>query len=410
MPLKLVDAESLFQFNYQKLRKNMTSSLGIDLGNTYSSAAYLNDEMVPITLSISGDSSGLSQIPSTVLFHEDGSYQAGVVPDPKRSDKALISSMKRWIHREKNSSGQYVAYPLQMISRKDDELKVGEKNWSAHEVCSLILKNLKERSEKKLSSEVSSATITFPLCFGKNQQDLIRQSAQSAGFKKVEMIDETLAAALAYAYCEKKKGRILFFDLGGGTLDVALIDLQENSLKVLSCAGTADLGSDDMDHRIAQRLLMEIEDKYGKDIANSDEMKKFFYEDSERAKRALSHRGSYDFRFSNPEKGIEYQRSLSRFEMTQMIQDLIDQAVEYCEHVLAVANLKKEDLDGVVLTGGASRMLVLQHTLEKFFGKKPCLSLNPSDAVAMGAAVYGGIKDGSLPAFQIELAKPASIA
>lgn len=384
----------------------MTSSLGIDLGNTYTSAAYLNEQMTPVTLPISGDSSGLSQIPSTVLFHEDGSYQAGIMPDTKCSKNALISSMKRWIHREKSSAGQYMAYPLQMISRKDDKVKVGSKNWSANEVCSLILKNLKERSEKKLSSNLSSATITYPICFGENQQELIRSSAQFAGFQKVEMIDETLAAALAYSYCEKKRGKILFFDLGGGTLDVAVIEVTESAIKVLSCSGTADLGSDDMDHRIAQRLLMEIEDKYGKDVANSDEMKKFFYEDSEKAKRALSHRGSYDFRFSNPEKGIEYQRSLSRYEMTQMVQDLIDQAVEYCEHVLTVANVKKEELSEVILTGGASRMLVLQNTLEKFFEKKPCLSLNPSDAVAMGAAIYGGIKDGSLPAYQIETAQP----
>jgi Fe-S protein assembly chaperone HscA len=362
--------------------------VGIDLGTTFSLAAYVKDGR-PIVVR---DEAGVALVPSVISFHDDGSVLVGT---PAR-DRALsdpehtIFSVKRLMGRTlADLQKELKLIPHQIVEREVEpgrkvlHVRIASKEHTPEELSALILKEVRRRA-----GNPSKAVITVPAYFDDSQRQATRDAGRIAGLDVLRIINEPTAAALAYGLDRKRTGTVAVYDLGGGTFDCSILSLSEGVFKVLATNGDTYLGGDDFD-----RALMDLAAKeMGVDLEKRDpELLQHLRDSAERTKIALSSAESAEMRVAIPARGLMFHRTFSRSEFETLLQPFIDRSLERCRSALKDAGLRRDQIDEVVLVGGSTRIPYVRRRVGEFFGRQPHTELNPDEVVAMGAAIQADI-------------------
>ncbi len=375
----------------------MAKIIGIDLGTTNSCVAIMEGDSPKVLINAAG-----SRItPSVVGFRENGERIIGQnaknqqVTNPKNT----VFSAKRFIgrrHSEVESEEKMV--PYEVTGGADDyvKLKIRGKEYTPEEISAFVLMDLKKTAEDYLGEKVTDAVITVPAYFNDAQRQATKNAGEIAGLKVRRVLPEPTAAALAYGLQSKKEGKILVFDLGGGTFDVSVLDHGDNTFEVLSIAGDTHLGGDDFDERIINWLADEFKKKEGIDLRKDPMALQRLKEAAEKAKKELS--GQMETTINLPfitadASGPKHMsENLTRAKFEQLVDDLIERTKKPVLDALRDAKLNPEQIDEVVLVGGSTRVPKVQQLVKDLFkGKEPNKTVNPDEVVAVGAAVQGDI-------------------
>lgn len=266
----------------------------------------------------------------------------------------------------------------------------------------MILQKLKKAAEDYLGEPVTEAVITVPAYFNDAQRKATKEAGEIAGLNVRRIINEPTAAALAYGIDKRlKQGKIAVFDLGGGTFDISILEVGDGVFEVLSTSGDTHLGGDDFDQRIVNWLVEEFLHEEGVDLRKDPRAMQRLREAAEQAKIELSNQQSTEINLPyitiDPHKGpLNLQKTLTRTKFESMCEDLYQRCLEPCRKALQAARLSPKDIDEVILVGGSTRMPRIQQLVEEFFGKAPNKSVNPDEAVALGAAVQAGVLGGEV--------------
>ena len=360
--------------------------LGIDLGTTNSVASYMQDDQ---KIKVIPSPEGTNTCPSVVSFKPDGEEIVGNAA--KRmllTNPDTISSIKR-----------------KMGTRNLTHINCVNKDFTPEEVSAKILSYIKGYAEKYIGQTISKAVITCPAYFNDDQRQATKNAGTIAGLDVVRVISEPTAAALAYGMDSKKSGKIMVFDLGGGTLDVSILDIGDGTFEVLSTSGDTILGGDDWDHAIMKYLISEIQAQCGISISDTDSKDKptiqRLRDEAEKAKINLS--SQVQTIISLPYIGfsnngpVNFETTLTRAKFQDLTADLLNRCQGPFEKALADAKLSVSDLDDIILVGGSTRMPAVIDMITRLNnGKKPNQSVNPDEAVSVGAAIQGGVIRGDI--------------
>jgi Fe-S protein assembly chaperone HscA len=367
------------------------SVVGIDLGTTFSLAAYLKGGRPAVVR----DANGVALIPSAISFHDDGTVLVGTaareraLSDPEHT----IFSVKRLMGRTlKDLEKELALIPHQIVERdvgdgrKVLRVRIAGREYTPEELSALILKEVRQRA-----GNPTRAVITVPAYFDDAQRQATRDAGRIAGLDVLRIVNEPTAAALAYGLDRQQAGTVAVYDLGGGTFDCSILSLSDGVFKVLSTNGDTFLGGDDFDRAIMQVAAREM----GVDLAAKDpEVLQHLRDAAEKTKIALSAAESAVFALDLPEGSRHfqrYERTFTRAEFEQLIRPLIDRSLEKCRAALRDAGLTPKDIGEVVLVGGSTRIPYVRRRVEGFFGRRPHTDLNPDEVVALGAAVQADI-------------------
>ncbi len=345
--------------------------LGIDLGTTHSAVGVV-DSGFPILLA---NEEGKRIIPSAVWYGENGEIEFGYkalrrrVTDPMR----VVTSVKRWM-----GAGRISDPVLSGIGKTPEE------------VSAEILKELKRIAEWRLETEAKQAVVTVPAYFNDSQRAATKRAAELAGLEVVRILNEPTAAALAYGLDKlKDRSRVAVYDLGGGTFDLSILEMQDGVFQVLATHGDTRLGGDDVDQMIINYLL----DGLGELTA---EMKMRFLEEAEKAKRILSEEESYTVRIPFYKGSNSFEKTLTRAELNAMTRDWIAKSLKCSQQAMLDSGLKNSDLNAVVLVGGSTRMPAVRTAVAEFFEKNVDLTQHPDEAIALGATIQAGVLSGAM--------------
>lgn len=348
----------------------MSKAIGIDLGTTFSVAAYTEKGKVKVIPSTEGG----NLVPSVVAFTGDGSLLVGklaraqAVANPWQT----VASVKRWMGTDKG-------------------IKLNGKIFKPHEISSFILSKVKREAEKFLGQEVNQAVITVPAYFNHNQRQATVEAAGMAGLEVMRIINEPTAASLAYGLHKQDVHSILIWDLGGGTFDVSILELGDGVFEVKAVSGNTSLGGDDWDRRIMDFLVEEFEKIHKFDLKGEREALQRLKESSEKAKIELSDKFITHIRIPSLVKGKDIDVALSREKFEDLTRDLLEKMMIPTRQALSDAGLRPQDIDRVILVGGSTRMPSIQQLAKEFFKKEPYHDIDPDQVVAMGAAIQAGI-------------------
>jgi molecular chaperone HscA len=378
--------------------------IGIDLGTTNSLVAYIKDG-VPVC--VAGENGKNTLVPS-ILHFSKGNTEGGILVGTNAKDKLVtdpqntIYSVKRLMGKSyKDVQGFENYFGYKIIDAPDEDslvkIKVNNTFYSPIELSSFILKELKLRVEQDLGKTVTKAVITVPAYFNDSQRQATRDAGKLAGLDVLRIVNEPTAAALAYGLDKKDAQTIAVYDLGGGTFDISILQIQDGIFEVLSTNGDTFLGGDDFDRAIIDHWVSE--NKIDKSlIINDKEFGQSIRLAAEKAKKMLSmekvfHAESEDFpSFKNLESLILH---LTQEAFNTLIQPLVAKTLECCKKALADANLKTADIQEVVMVGGSTRVPLVKNSVSSFFNKKVHDSLNPDEVVALGAAIQADVLAGN---------------
>lgn len=345
--------------------------LGIDLGTTHSAVGVV-DSGFPILLA---DEEGKRVIPSAVWYGGEGEIEVGRkalrrrITDPMR----VVTSVKRWM-----GSGR-IDDPVLAALRKTPE-----------EVSADILRELKRIAEWRLEIEVGQAVVTVPAYFNDSQRAATKRAAELAGLEVVRILNEPTAAALAYGLDKlKERSRVAVYDLGGGTFDLSVLEMQDGVFQVLATHGDTRLGGDDVDRMLFDFLLEGLGEL-------PVEMQMRFLDESEKAKRALSEDLAYTVRIPFYDGSSSFEKTITRSELDQMTREWIKKTLKCCQQAMLDSGLKNPDLDAVVLVGGSTRMPAVRETVAAFFEKNVDVTQHPDEAIALGATIQAGVLSGAM--------------
>jgi Fe-S protein assembly chaperone HscA len=365
--------------------------VGIDLGTTFSLAAYIRDGQ-PVVVR---DESGAALVPSVISFFEDGSVLVGTparqraLSDPEHT----IFSVKRLMGRTLADLRQELPLIPHQIVERDAEggrkvlhVKIAGKEHTPEELSALILREVRRRA-----GNPNKAVITVPAYFDDSQRQATRDAGRIAGLDVLRIVNEPTAAALAYGLDRRKTGTVAVYDLGGGTFDCSILSIRDGVFKVLSTNGDTHLGGDDFDRALIVVAAVDL----GIDLSNRDpELLQHLRDQAERTKIALSVAESADFTLTLPDRGVSYRRTFTRAELDQRLGPFIDRTLDKCRGALRDAELVPNQIDEVVLVGGSTRIPYVRRRVGEFFGRAPHTELNPDEVVALGAAVQADILAG----------------
>ncbi len=386
----------------------MPKILGIDLGTTNSCMAVVEGGQPKVL----ENAEGAKTTPSIVAISKTGERLVGQIAkrqsivNPENtlfSVKRLIG--RRWNDAEVQRDKEWLPYKL---VQKGDGLRVvmNGKECSPEEISAMILQKLKTDAEARLGEKITEAVITVPAYFDDSQRQATKVAGEIAGLKVLRIINEPTAAALAYGFDRKKDEKIVVYDLGGGTFDVSVLEIafdattNQNTVEVKATNGDTHLGGDDFDQTLIKWIVGEFKKQEGIDLSKDTLALQRIKEAAEKAKIELS--SAIDTEVNQPfitsdANGPKHLLiKLSRAKLEELTQTLVEKTLEPCKKALADAKLSPSDIHEIILVGGMTRMPLVLQTVEKFFGKKANISVNPDEVVALGAAVQAGNLQGDV--------------
>ena len=385
------------------MSKNVTGeSVGIDLGTTYSCVGVWQNDKVEIIANDQGQRTTPSYVAFTDterLIGDAAKNQVAMNPentvfDAKRligrkfDDPSVQSDMKHWPFKLlRGPEGK----PMIQVQYKGET-----KTFSPEEISSMVLTKMKQIAEAYLGKEVKNAVITVPAYFNDSQRQATKDAGTIAGLNVMRIINEPTAAAIAYGLDQKGgEKNILIFDLGGGTFDVTVLTIDNGVFEVLATNGDTHLGGEDFDQVVMQYMMKIFKKKYNKDMSGDKRAVQKLRKEVERVKRVLSTQHQATVEIEALYDGIDFSETLTRARFEKLNMDLFKKTLGPVEKVLADADLKKKEIDEIVLVGGSTRIPKVQELLRDYFnGKELNRGINPDEAVAYGAAVQGGILSG----------------
>jgi molecular chaperone DnaK len=393
----------------------MAKILGIDLGTTNSAMAVMEGSEPEILVNAEGDRT----TPSVEGFRKDGERVVGkaaknqAVTNPENT----VSSVKRFIGRsydETPEERKTVSYNVEKGKDGRAVVNIDGKQYTPEEISAMVLQKLKADAEKQVGETITQAVITVPAYFNDAQRQATKDAGKIAGLEVQRIINEPTAAALAYGLDKADHDeKILVFDLGGGTFDVSVLELGDGVFEVASTAGDNHLGGDDWDQRIIDWMAEKFQAENSIDLRADKMALQRLKEAAEKAKMELSATSQTNINLpfitadaSGP-KHLDY--TLTRAEFERITKDLLDRCKLPVERALKDAGLKAGELDEVILVGGSTRMPAVQDLVEKLTGKKPNMSVNPDEVVAMGAAIQGGVLAGDVTGILLLDVTPLSL-
>jgi molecular chaperone DnaK len=382
----------------------MARTVGIDLGTTLSEvAAIVNGEP-----KILENKEGSRLTPSVAAVTKNGERLVGILAKRQQitNPKNTLFSVKRLIGRrfsDPEVQRDKKLLPYEIRERASDggvEVKMGDKWYTPPEISAMVLQKLKQDAEAKLGETVDSAIITVPAYFDDSQRKATKLAGEIAGFNVKRIINEPTAAALAYGLVKKKNEQVLVYDFGGGTFDISILDISEDTVEVKATGGDTHLGGDDLDQRVINWLVDEYRKDNGVDLSKDELALQRLKEAAEKAKielsTAMETEVNLPFITSDAAGPKHLYYKLSRAKLEDLVHDLIDRSIDLVKQVLSDAKLGATDIQEVVLVGGQTRMPVIQEKVKKLFGREPNESINPDEVVAIGAAVQAGIMQGEV--------------
>lgn len=382
----------------------MGKIIGIDLGTTNSCVAVMEGNE-PVVIP---NSEGARTTPSVVAFMDNGNGERKVGAPAKRqaitNPTHTISSIKRFMGRRYNevsSELKTVAYSVEKGPNDTPRVRIGDRQYTPQEISALILQKMKQTAEDYLGQEVTEAVITVPAYFNDAERQATKEAGQIAGLDVKRIINEPTAAALAYGLDKQHQDmKIAVFDLGGGTFDISILELGDGVFEVKSTDGDTHLGGDDFDQVIINWLAEEFKKDEAIDLTQDPMALQRLKEAAEKAKVELSSsmQTEINLPYIFPINGIPKHlvRTLTRSKFEQLADSLFQRMMEPCRKAMKNAGLSNKDIDEVILVGGSTRIPKVQEEVEKFFGRKPSKNVNPDEAVAVGAAIQGGVLTGEV--------------
>ncbi|VDI78531.1 heat shock 70kDa protein 5 [Mytilus galloprovincialis] len=375
--------------------------IGIDLGTTYSCVGVFKNGRVEIIANDQGN----RITPSYVAFTEEGDRLIGDAAKNQltTNPEHTIFDVKRLIGREWNDEAvqkDIKHYPFKVVNKNNKphiQAKVGDslKVFAPEEISAMVLGKMKDIAEGYLGKKVTNAVVTVPAYFNDAQRQATKDAGRIAGLNVMRIINEPTAAAIAYGLDKKGEKNVLVFDLGGGTFDVSILTIDNGIFEVIATNGDTHLGGEDFDQRVMEHFIKVYKKKTGKDMRKDKHAMQKLRREVEKAKRALSSAHQTRVEIESLFEGNDFSETLSRAKFEELNMDLFKSTMKPVQKVLDDANMKKSDIDEVVLVGGSTRIPKVQQLLKDYFsGKEPNRGVNPDEAVAFGAAVQGGILSG----------------
>jgi molecular chaperone DnaK len=384
----------------------MGKVIGIDLGTTNSCVAVMEGgEAVVIP-----NSEGSRTTPSMVAFTEGEERLVGQIAKRQAitNPESTVYVVKRLIGRkfgdqEVKRTKALVPFRIVEAENGDAWVEVGSKRLSPSEVSAMVLAKMKQTAEDYLGEAVSEAIVTCPAYFNDAQRQATKDAGRIAGLNVLRIINEPTAAALAYGIDKQRAGaseKVAVYDLGGGTFDITILELNQGVFEVKATNGDTFLGGEDFDQRIIDWLAKRFQDATGIDLKKDRMALQRLKEAAERAKHELSSAGETEVNLpfitadqSGPKHLAE---TIDRMTLEQIVGDLVEKTIEPCKIALRDAGLTTQQLDTVILVGGMTRMPRVQEVVKRFFGREPHKGVNPDEVVAVGAAIQGGVMKGEV--------------
>jgi len=381
----------------------MSKVIGIDLGTTNCCVSVLEGGAVQI---ISNKEGGRTT-PSVLGFTEKDERLVGQIAKRQAvtNPANTLYAVKRLIGRKFNSPEvekmrETVPFEIVEAPNGDAHIRVLDRTYSPPEISAIVLQRLKLAAEEFLGDTVTEAIITVPAYFDDMQRQATRDAGKIAGLKVERIINEPTAAALAYGFDKNRNERVVVYDLGGGTFDISILEINDGVFEVLSTSGNTFLGGEDFDQRLINWLVETFQEENGINLKEDRLALQRLKEAAERAKCDLSSvqetNVNLPFIAADASGPKHINLTLTRQKFEELVQDLVEQSVEPCQKALWDAKLQPSDIDKVILVGGQTRSPIIVRTVTEVFGKEPSAEINPDEVVAMGAAIQGGVLTGDI--------------
>lgn len=381
----------------------MSKILGIDLGTTNSAMAAV----IGSDPEILENAEGARTTPSIVAVSKTGERLVGLLAKRQAVTNPMntIYQIKRFIGHSFDESAvqkdrSAVPFEIRKSANGGIEVKMGDKWYRPEEISAMILQKLKQDAEARLGETITEAVITVPAYFNDSQRQATRDAGKIAGLDVKRIINEPTAAALAYGFNKKKDEKIVVFDFGGGTFDISVLEVGDDVIEVRSTDGDAHLGGKDIDQKIMQWIAGEFKKESGVDLLTDTLAKQRLDEAAEKAKIELSTAVETEVNIpfiTSTAAGPQHLLiKMTRAKLEELTQEFIDRAMTITKRAMEASPFKVNEIQEVILVGGQTRMPALQKAVEQYFGKKPNMSVNPDEVVAIGAAIQGGILRGDV--------------
>ena len=381
----------------------MAKVIGIDLGTTNSAMAFIEHGEPKIIENKEGNRT----TPSIVAISKSGDRLVGLLAKRQAvtNPKNTLSSIKRLIGRkftdqEVKRDKDWIPYELKEAANGGVEIKLGEKWVRPEEISAMVLQKLKHDAEEKLGEKITEAVITVPAYFDDPQRKATQAAGEIAGFKVRRILNEPTAAALAYGFNKKKDEQIVVYDFGGGTFDLSVLEVTQDTIEVKAVGGDTHLGGDDFDQRIIRWIAEEFKKNEGIDLSRDTLALQRLKEAAEKAKHELSTTPETEINLpfiTSSEAGPKHLvMRFARAKLEELVHDMIEKSIDITRQVVKDSGFPLSDIDEVILVGGQTRMPAIIEAVRKLFNKEPNRSINPDEVVAIGAAVQAGILQGEV--------------
>lgn len=381
----------------------MSKILGIDLGTTNSAMAVIHGGNPKIIENKEGNRT----TPSMVAVSKSGDRLVGLLAKRQAvtNPKNTLFSIKRLIGRKFNDpevakDRKLMPYEIRESSNGGVEILMQEKWYRPEEISAMVLQKMKQDAEEKLGEKIEEAIITVPAYFDDSQRKATQAAGEIAGLKVRRILNEPTAAALAYGFDKKKNEQIVVYDFGGGTFDVSVLEVSEDTIEVRAVDGDTHLGGDDFDQKIIEWIIAEYKKQEGIDLSKDTLALQRLKETAEKAKHELSTTPETELNIpfitsdsSGPKHLI---MKFTRAKLEELVWDMIERSIQITGQAVKAAGFQIGDVDEVILVGGQTRMPAIIEAVKKLFGKEPNKSINPDEVVADGAAVQAGILQGDV--------------
>ena len=381
----------------------MSKVIGIDLGTTNCCVSVLEGGAVQII----PNKQGGRTMPSVVGFTEKGDRLVGQIAKRQAvtNPANTLHAVKRLIGRKYDSPEVEkmrgnVPFEIVEAPNGDAHIQVLDKIYSPPEISAIVLQRLKQAAEEFLSETITEAIITVPAYFDDIQRQATRDAGKIAGLTVERIINEPTSAALAYGFDKNKNEKVAVYDLGGGTFDITILEINDGVFEVLATSGNTFLGGEDFDQRIIDWLVKSFQSENGIDLRDDRLALQRLKEAAERSKCELSTVSettvNLPFIAADPSGPKHINTVLTRNKFEELVADLVESTVEPCQKALWDAKLQPNDIDKIILVGGQTRSPIITKTVSELFEKAPSTEINPDEVVAMGAAIQGGVMAGDI--------------